>query len=297
MKATRMIEARRLLPEPAKAAVRLIRASILSWDLRGGAAGSLAPDELHGSSRFSIVIAVHDAPEVTERCLKSLELFGGQGEVIIVDDGSKQLRTRRLLEEACLRNRWQLLRNDQPAGHSRASEAGVLASTRPCVCLLNSDTIVTPFSWSGISQAFDVSPQVAVVGPSTSQTPTAQCVSRAFHCRHHWSDEQIWCFAKKYVTKHSGEPVVDLPVAGGFAFFVRRQAWDSLGGFDKNLTDYGNETEFCQRVRQAGLRIVWTKASYIHHLGSASYGRTYGLGQIQKKCLEARDYIQRKLVR
>jgi GT2 family glycosyltransferase len=90
--------------------------------------------------------------------------------------------------------------------------------------------------------------------------------------------------------------VVDLPSLGGFAFFVRRTVWDQVGGFDKNLPDYGNETEFCWRLKKAGLRSVWSKGAYIHHFGSESYGRTLGFGTISSRCIEAESYIREKWV-
>jgi GT2 family glycosyltransferase len=104
----------------------------------------------------------------------------------------------------------------------------------------------------------------------------------------------VSCFAEKYVAKHQQDLLVDLPMVGGFAFFVRRNVWNELGGFDRNLPDYGNETEFCQRVRRRRLRIVWSKASYIHHLGSESYGRTVGLAKVDERCMKADAYIQEK---
>ncbi len=244
---------------------------------------------------MSIVVAVHDALEDTRRCLNSLEIFGGKAEVIIVDDGSKLESVKSLLDDFCSRNGWKLVRQAVPLGHSRASEAGVSVSTRPYVCLLNSDTVITPHSWMGIARAFDESPQIAVVGPSTSYTPTPQTVWRAYYCCPYWSDGEIWRFTEKYVARNKQEPVVDLPWAGGFAFFVRRAIWDKLGGFDKNLPDYGNELEFCRRLTQNGLRIVWSKASYIHHLGAASYGKTLGFKAISERRQQADSYIQKKL--
>jgi GT2 family glycosyltransferase len=223
--------------------------------------------------------------------LNSLEVFGGNSEIIVVDDASKLESTRQVLERAGSRNHWKMIRHGNALGHSRASEAGVLVSTRPYICLLNSDTIVTPHSWLGIVRAFEADAKIAISGPSTSQTVGPQFIPRALHCRHYWSDEEIWCFADKYVTRHGQEPLVDLPMVGGFAFFVRRTVWDKLGGFDRNLPDYGNETEFCRRVIKSGLRIVWSKAGYIHHLGSESYGRTLGTGEIRRRCVESRDYI------
>jgi GT2 family glycosyltransferase len=285
-------EFRRLVPEWARLYYRLLRAWLLSAGLRAGGDFSLSNAERQASGMMSVIVAVHDAPEVTQRCLNSLEKFSGQAEVIVVDDGSKLEITRRMLDDFCSRNGWKLIRHDTALGHSRASEIGVSASTRPYVCLLNSDTVVTSHSWLGVSRAFDESPQIAAAGPSTSYTPTPQQVTRACHCRHHWSDGQIWHFSEKYVAKHQQEPVVDLPIVGGFAFFVRRMVWDELGGFDKNLLDYGNEKEFCRRLIQGGFRVVWTKAGYIHHLGSETYGKTLGLAAIRERCLKADAYIQ-----
>jgi GT2 family glycosyltransferase len=266
----------------------------LSLDLRTGGPFSLSDEEKRASAMMSVIVPVHDAPEVTRRCLASLERFGGDAEVVLVDDGSTLEQTRRLLDEFCARNNWKMVRHQTALGHSRASEAGICVSSRPCLCLLNSDTVVTPRSWFGISKVFDNNPAVAVVGPSTSHTPTPQCVDRACHCRYYWSDEQIWLFAKKYTARWGKQPPTHLPKVGGFAFFVRRSVWDRFGGFDKSLADYGNEMELCQRIGTAGLKIAWTKASYIHHLGHASYQEIFGMELIRKKCQAARRYIDQK---
>ena len=168
------------------------------------------------------------------------------------------------------------------------------ASTRDHVCLLNSDTILTPRCWAGVVDAFQSSSRIAVAGPMTSYTAGAQQIMRAYHCRHYWSDEQIWCFADRFVSRHRQEPIVDVSFVGGFAFFVRRTAWDELNGFDANLPDYGNETEFCQRAIQTGFRLVYTRSSYIHHLGNVSYGGLFGTAAVQKRRLAAKSYIDRK---
>ena len=285
---------RRFIPGIVRSPYRYVRMRLLSIGLRSKGPFALPDDEKEASGAVAIIVAVHDAPEDTLRCLNSLERFRGDAEVIIVDDGSKLDPVRRMLDDFCARNGWKLVRNAHALGHSRASEAGVSVSTKPFVCLLNSDTVVTPRSWLGIARAFDNSPRVAVAGPSTSRTPTPQAVHRAHLCSHYWSDEQIWCFAEKYVASHRAEPLVDLPYAGGFAFFVRRAVWDEIGGFDKNLPDYGNEMEFCRRVRHSGYRIVWSRDSYIHHLGGKSYGRTLGFAGIEDRCQRADSYIQGK---
>lgn len=285
---------RKLAPAWAKAYYRFSRAWLLSLGIPDSSSFSLSDEERRASGLISVIIAVHDGPQVTGRCLKSLEAFGGDVEVIVIDDASKMDITRQILNDFCSRNHWKLIRHEKALGHSRSSEAGVLVSTRPYICLLNSDTVVTHHSWAAMIRAFELSPDIAIVGPSTSHTAGPQFVRRAMHCRHYWTDGQIANFAEQYVAGHHKEPLVDLPSLGGFAFFVRRSVWDQVGGFDENLPDYGNETDFCRRIKESGLRIVWSKAAYIHHLGGESYGRTLGFSTINQRCLRADSYIQKK---
>lgn len=277
-----------------KTGYRLTRGWFLSLGIRHRGPYALSKDERDASALMSIIVAVHDSPRVTERCLRSLEAYGGDAEIIIIDDASKLESTRQMLNEFCSRNRWQLITNETPAGHSRASERGAALSTRRYLCLLNSDTVVTQHSWKAMAATFDLSPDIAVSGPSTCYTAGPQMVWRAMHCRHYWTNNQIFDFAELYVAKNRDQPLVDLPFLGGFAFFVRRSAWDKLGGFDKNLPDYGNEKDFCRRIQDLGLRIVWSKAAYIHHFGGESYGRTLGMDSVNERCLQADSYIQKK---
>lgn len=273
---------------------RNLRARVLSLGISTKGDQTLTEVEREASKMISVIVAVHDGFEVTRRCLKSLERFGGEVEVVVVDDGSKLPEVHRLLSDTCSRQSWSLVRIESARGHSRACETGVAVSTRPIFCLLNSDAIVSPRSWYGVIRAFECSDKIAVVGPSTSETPTRQRVWRAFHCRRHWSDNQIYAFAEGYVTKHQSESIAELGVIGGFAFFMRRKYWDQLGGgFDENLPDYGNETELCKRLQKIGLRAVWTKASYIHHLGNATYGKSLGIIAINERCRQADSYIER----
>lgn len=283
----------KLTPEWAKEQARYGRAWMLSRGLKANAF-TLSKEERVASAHMSVIIAVHDGPRVTERCFRSLESFGGEAEIIVIDDASKLEVTRQILDDYCSRNSWKLIRHEKARGHSRASEAGAAVATRRYLCLLNSDTVVTHRSWAAMASAFEVAPDIAIVGPSTSHTAGPQKVRRAELCRHYWSDEQIASFAEQYIAEHGKEELTDLEFLGGFAFFVRKSLWDEVGGFDKNLPDYGNESDFCRRVRESGLRIVWSKGAYIHHLGGESYGRTLGFKAINERSLKAESYIQKK---
>jgi len=277
------------VPESLREQYRILRTKLLSVGLRRRGTFDQPIDEVEASLDVSIVVPVHDSPKVTERCLNSIEKYGARAEVILVDDQSRLQATIEVIEEFERRNHWAVVRHSESKGHSRSCEAGARLATRPYLCLLNSDTVVTPWSWSGIKRAFESDSRIGVVGPSTSWAVTKQIVLLAEYCRHHWNDCQIWAFAQRYVRAHAHAPLVDLPQISGFAFFIRRDLWARFDGFDRNLPDYGNETELCIRLLKDAWRLVWTRSAYIHHLGNKSYSEVR-----DTKIASARAYIRDK---
>jgi GT2 family glycosyltransferase len=285
---------RKRFPEPLREFARRTRARVLSIGLATEGTFEQPEAESVASAKVSVIIPVLDTPQL-ERFLKSLEKYAPRAEVILVDDGSELKSTRNLLKEYAARNGWDVLQHETPQGHSKATEAGARRATRPYLCLLNTDIVVTPWSWQAAVEAFESDPNVGVTGPSTSHATTPQMLKRAELCRHYWTDTQIFAFAKKCVEIVVGPGRVDLPEAGGFAFFIRRDLWEELEGFDPLLPDYGNEMELCRRVLKKGLRIVWTRKSYIHHLGNQTYsGPRFDSNYIKEKSLRAQEYIVRK---
>jgi GT2 family glycosyltransferase len=282
-----------ILPRPIRKLYRDVRAGVLSLGLPGGREFIQTELEREASKHLSIVIAVKDQPSVVERCLASVALFAAESEIIIVDDASVLDETSAILKDFAVRRGWVSMRNVQSLGHSRCCEIGAARATREYICLLNSDTVVTPRSWWGAKDAFECDATIGVVGPTTSHSATEQMLRRAMHCRHYWSDNQIFAFAEKYVGSQKPRSWVDLPEIGGFAFCIRRELWEQLHGFDENLPDYGNESELCVRVRKLGLRVVWTQNSYIHHFGGQSYGGGAD-GFIRDKARAGNDYIAEK---
>lgn len=282
---------RKYIPESIKKRYRLIRARLLSIGLSRYGKFDQPIDEAEASRDMSVIVPILDSPNFLIRCLRSLEKYAPHAEIILVDDGSTMQETLHILEDFHRRNNWLLIRHDESRGHSRACEAGARLATRPYLCLLNSDTVVTPWSWSAVRHAFEDKPSIAVTGPSTSCTASEQSIKRARYCRNYWTDNQIYAFAKKYISKQEPKSWVDLHSLGGFAFFIRRSIWEEFAGFDTGLPDYGNESELCKRLSSRGFRIIWTKNSYIHHFGQASYGSIMNQDMMKERRLAAQAYI------
>jgi GT2 family glycosyltransferase len=283
-----------MIPLPIRKTYRYLRARALSMGLKGREKHVLSAEERHASASISVIVPIHDAPEVTERCLRSLERNGGDAEIILVDDGSKRQRTQEVIDSAIARNGWALARHESARGHSRACESGADIAQRDLLCFLNSDTVITPFSWTGMVKTLQADPRIAVVGPSTSCTSTQQTIRRAEFCRIYWTDGQIDEFARRYTIRNCGAPPVDLDYVGGFAFIVTRSAWTESGGFDANLSNYGNEKDLCRRLKKRGHRILWTRSSYIHHFGETSFLQRFTSEELHRQRVMASRYINAK---
>jgi GT2 family glycosyltransferase len=248
------------------------------------------------SGSMSIIVPIHDAPVVTRRCLVSLEKYAAKAEIILVNDGSKLIETVNMIQHFADRNHWKFVHHEKPLGHSRASEAGADLATRPYLCLLNSDTVVTPSCWRLVKEAFELDERIAVAGPSTSNAGTThlQTLPIARYLCRYLNDNQICDLAGRLVAKCAHPLVSDQTFVCGFAFFIRLSLWNKFDGFDRNLPDYGNEDELGKRVLAEGYRLVWVRNAYIHHFGSQSYREVLGDKAISARIDTALAYIRGK---
>jgi|HubBroStandDraft_6_1064221.scaffolds.fasta_scaffold22409_2 GT2 family glycosyltransferase len=272
-----------------------LEATVVTQSLSRNGLFEPSAEYMLASASMSIVVPIHDAPLVTMRCLASLERNAPKSEVILVDDGSRLVETTHVIQEFSSRNGWKVLRHEKPGGHSAACAAGASVASRPYLCLLNSDTVVTPWCWRPLQQAFENDSSICLAGPSTSFSGgNEQTFPVAKNRRFEWSDSQICAFAERLIVAPLQPVLLDLPWVAGFALFIRRSLWEKLGGFDQQLPDYANEVELCTRVANSGYRTVWARNAYIHHFGGQSYGKLMTAQEIKSRNTAGLQYMRNK---
>jgi GT2 family glycosyltransferase len=63
---------------------------------------------------------------------------------------------------------------------------------------------------------------------------------------------------------------------------TRRELFEQVGGFDERFAVDFNDTDYCLRLRQRGLRIVYTPHAELYHHESASFGvRTWRAADLE----------------
>jgi GT2 family glycosyltransferase len=88
--------------------------------------------------------------------------------------------------------------------------------------------------------------------------------------------------------RHDRAREVDWAV--GAAWLVRREAMEQTGPLDESLFMYGEDVEWCLRMRKAGWRIRFEPAAVVRHVGNASGATAYG-GHDRTRAWVANDLL------
>ena len=81
-------------------------------------------------------------------------------------------------------------------------------------------------------------------------------------------------------------------VAGAF-MLLRREVFNATGGFDEKIFLYGEECEWCYRIKKKGWKIVYYPLVYITHIEKASTAPLNEM-KIYEKSLSGKEYFFQK---
>lgn len=233
---------------------------------------------LRPTSLVSIVIPFHDRPELLLNCLRSLRASRYRRfEVILVDNGSAESRTLRLLDRLRSRRRYRVIDCSGEFNFSRLCNAGVRHSRGEHLVFLNNDTEVLDRDWLDQLLAVAGDPAVGVVG-ATLLYPDRTIQHAGLFPR----ADGLW--VHPYRGRPEGEPgeggelrqVRCVPAVTAACLLIRRELFDSLGGFDERFPVTFNDVDLCARVRARGLRVVVTPHARLLHYEGLSRGYTVG---------------------
>jgi N-acetylglucosaminyl-diphospho-decaprenol L-rhamnosyltransferase len=59
----------------------------------------------------------------------------------------------------------------------------------------------------------------------------------------------------------------------GACLFLRREAFDAVGGFDEGYFMYFEDTDLCQRLATAGWDVVYAPSAVVEHVGGHATSR------------------------
>jgi GT2 family glycosyltransferase len=234
----------------------------------------------------SIVIVSLNTRQYLSRCLAAIPRAADRlrFEVVVVDNGSTD-GTQAMLAEAIPQVR--LIQSAENLGFGRANNVGAGAGRGRTVLLLNSDCEPQPGSLGKLLAALDQDPSLGgVFCRLLNADGTLQpSVHRAFPTPWTLLGEVFFLSPLRYAiyrhpslhpwllgsTIRAHSRAHDVAWGGAACMLIRREVFQTLGGFDERFFMYCEDMDLCKRIRDAGYRLRYLPdAAAIHHWGKSA---------------------------
>ena len=219
----------------------------------------------------SIVIVNYNTEKLLSDCLKSIYEYtrNVSFEIIVVDNNSEEGSLDTLIS-SYPQVYFQLLGNN--LGFGAANNIGVSVAKGNYVFFLNPDTILVSDAVSILYKYLMQHTGTGVCGGNLykkDMSPAESFQGKSFRSRYNW--EILMLFNKKWETGFNySDDNCEVRAIMGADFFMRKDLFLEVKGFDTDFFMYFEEVELCDRVKNAGYKIVSVPAAKIIHLEGGS---------------------------
>ena len=228
----------------------------------------------------------------------------GYGEIIVVDNNSSD-DTRTVLQGRF--PEVQLIANNYNAGFGKANNQGMKIAKGDYMLLLNSDTIASLDAVRKCVDYMEGRSDIGVLGCQlrTGDNKLQLSAGRFLRPIHAVSGGiEFNAFLKRigiksmhsfehFFTAADLENTLDVEWVAGAFMLTRRKVFDETAGFDENIFLYGEEMEWCFRIKKLGWRIIYFPLASITHIGKVS-GRDLSDFKRHKLMLNGEIYFFKK---
>ncbi len=200
-------------------------------------------------STVDAVVPVHNAPALVRRCIESvLARIGDRlGELVVVDDASDAPTVELLasLDHPKLR----IVRSDRNLGYGGAVNLGVASCSAKLVLQLNSDVEAKDDFLSPMLRALDADPRLAALNPGGNSYQRYDLARYA---------KRVGCVVSNHLA--------------GYAFLIRRNVFEALGGFDPAYgLGYFEDSDLTRRILRSGHWVGVHPGASLHHENHGSF--------------------------
>lgn len=234
---------------------------------------------------IAIVILNWNGKKDTLECLESikqLSVLSCHLSVVVVDngstDGSQEAIKREFSEVVSIENKKNL-------GFAQGNNVGIkyaLENGADYVMLLNNDTLVDKNLVSELVKVMEKDKTIGMVGPKIYFASGFE-----FHKERYSRQDLgkvIWYAGgvidwQNVYASHRGvdevdrrqyDGVAETDFTSGCAMMIRKEVFQKIGLFDPQYFLYWEDTDLCQRAREAGFKIFYVPQAFLWHKNAAS---------------------------
>lgn len=239
---------------------------------------------------ISIIILNYNSGNFLTKCLQSIkasDLDGLNIETIIVDNASRdesiELVHKFLSRADSFGKKVKIIRNRKNLGFSAGNNVGVGEASGKYILFLNPDTVL---SKTALKQVFEFMEKYPDCGVTTARLELADgTLDEAAH-RGFPTPWNAFCYFSglgKIFPKsrlfsgytlgwlRDSKENHEVDAISGAFFFIRRAVGEKLSWWDEDFFWYGEDLDFCYRVKKAGWKIMFLPdVKVLHYRGITS---------------------------
>lgn len=220
---------------------------------------------------FSVILVAWNSGKYLPRCLASLDAQTFRGfEVVLVDNGSTDGSLDSLAEKYPRLN-FQIKLLGHNRGFSAANNIGVQMARGPWAALLNTDAFPAPDWLETLARAISRFGNRCAYASRQVQADLPALLDGEGDVYH--VSGLGWRGHYNYPVYEAAEPFRVFSACGATALFPRAD-FLAVGGFDEDYFAYHEDVDLGFRLRLRGLDCMLIPQAVVHHIGSASSGKT-----------------------
>ena len=202
--------------------------------------------------KIAVVIVTFNGEIWIKKNLNSLFKTNYPIEIIIVDNASTD-ETIPIIKE---HNAIELIQNKNNLGFGKANNIGIdlaLKKGADAIFLLNQDTWIFENTISNLAEVLFENPNLGIVSPLH------------FSAEESILDENFNTYYNRFNKEEDSESLRIVPFVNAAAWLVSKECLSKTGYFDPIFNHYGEDRNYCERVKYHGFKIGVAKKAAICH--------------------------------
>ena len=195
---------------------------------------------------------------------------GVEARVTIVDNDSRP-EQRELLREGCP-DGVRLDLAEENLGYGTAANRALRGGEGELVCVSNADVLPEPGALAALTATALAEPQAGMVGPvfggdtdryHSALPGTATMLARIF----------VGSFGERPQPSPPAGEVAEVGQPSGACFVIRRELWETTGGFDEGFFLWYEDVDLARRLHDAGHRNLVVGSARVGHIGAEAFAQ------------------------
>ena len=239
--------------------------------------------------KIAVVILNWNGAKLLEQFLPSVIAYSDEANIYVADNASTDNSIAVIKEQF---PSVKIIQNEGNFGFAMGYNVALQTIVEPYYALVNSDIEVTENWLSPILSLFDNEPNIGIIQPKILDYKNKECFEYAGAAGGYIDSYGYpYCRGRIFDTlekdNHQYEDETEIFWASGACFFIRKEIYRKLNGFDQDFFAHQEEIDLCWRAFNLGYSTKYTSKSVVYHVG----GATLNQGNPKKTFLNFRNSL------